>query len=140
MNMFKKVAAKTVEEYIAAAPPHQKDAIIFLHKFIQKEAPGLKPHFANNMLGYGSFEYKNYKKEVLLWPVVALAYQKHYISVYVCCVVDGEYVAEKHKNELGTVKVGKSCINIKDIKDVNLETLKTVIKVASKNPGFDLKS
>lgn len=134
--MFKPTKAKTVKEYLQALPPERKEPIEFLHAFIQKTAPKLKPNFLYNMLGYGSFPYKNYKKEDIEWPVIALASQKNYISLYVCCVVQGGYLAEKHKKELGKVSVGKSCIRFKKLSDLNLDVLKKVIKEAAKNPGL----
>lgn len=137
MNMFKPTKAKTVKEYMAAVPDERKELVQFLHEFIQKFAPSLKPHFAANMLGYGSFSYKNSKKEPMEWPVIALANQKQHVSLYVCAVVDGKYVAESHKGELGKVKVGKSCISIKKLEDVNLDSLKKVLKIAEKKPGLD---
>ena len=136
MNMFKPIKAKSVQEYIAAVPAERKEIIVFLHDFIQKAAPKLKAHLASNMLGYGTFPYKNYKKEMIEWPVVALANQKNYVSVYVCAVVDGQYLAEKHKKELGKVSVGKSCIRFKKLEDVNLPALKKVIQEAAKHPGL----
>lgn len=134
--MFKAVKAKSVKEYLASVPEDRRKDIEFLHKFIQEAAPSLKPHFAYNMLGYGSFKYKNYKKEVIDWPIISLANQKNYISVYVCAVENGEYLAEKHKSELGRVSVGKSCIRFNKIEKVNLPVLKKVIKMAAKNPGL----
>ncbi len=134
--MFKPVKAKTVAEYLNAVPKERKEAIEFLHAFIQKSVPKLKPHFAYNMLGYGSFPYKNYKKELISWPVVALANQKNYISIYVCAVDKGKYIAEKFKKELGKVSVGKSCIRFKKLEDVNLVALKQVLKLAVKFPGL----
>ena len=134
--MFKSIKAKTVKEYLAAVPAKRKEIIFFLHDFIQKAAPQLKSHFSYNMLGYGSFPYKNYKKEMIKWPIVALANQKNYVSVYVCALVDGQYIAEKYKKELGNVSVGKSCIRFKKLEDVNLPVLKKVIKEAAKNPGL----
>jgi len=136
MNMFKLTKAKTLKEYLVAVPKERKEAMLFLHDFIKKAAPKLKPHFAYNMLGYGSFLYKNYKKEKILWPIVALANQKNYVSVYVCAIVDGQYIAEKYKKELGKVSVGKSCIRFKKLEDVNLSVLKKVIKEAAKKPGL----
>ena len=88
------------------------------------------------MPGYGSFKYRNYKKEIIDWPIIALASQKNYISMYVCAVKDGEYVAEKYKDELGKVSVGKSCIRFKKIEDLNLKTLEKIIKLAAKSPGL----
>lgn len=136
MNMFKPVKAKTIEEYIAQLNPERKEVILFIHDFIRKNAPSLSPHFAANMLGYGSFRYRNYKKEIIDWPVVSLASQKNYVSIYVCAVADGQYLAEKYRDKLGTVDVGKSCIRFRKISDLNLETLADVIRTAEKIPGF----
>ncbi len=134
--MFKAVKATSVEEYLAMVPDERREAVEFLHNFIQKVAPSLKPHFAYNMLGYGNFKCLNYKKELIDWPTVSLANQKNYISFYVCAVENGEYIAEKHKDELGKVSVGKSCIRFKRIADLNLVTLEKVIKMAEKSPGL----
>lgn len=110
--------------------------VAFLHGFIQKSVPKLKAYFATNMIGYGKFKYQNYKKETIDWPVVALANQKQYVSVYVCSVINGEYVAEKYKVELGKVKVGRSCISFKKLEDINLSALARVLKEAQKHPGL----
>ena len=135
--MFKKVKAKTVQEYLASVPKERKELVLFLHDFIKKSAPKLKPHFSYNMLGYGSFSYRNYKHEQIDWPTIALANQKNYISIYVCAVDHGKYIAEMHAKELGKVSVGKSCIRFKKIEDVNLPVLKKVIQLAAKNPGLE---
>jgi hypothetical protein len=136
MNMFKESKAKTVEEYIDSVPEDRKELISFLHDFIQKAAPGLKPHFAANMLGYGSFPYRNYKNEPIEWPTVALANQKNYVSIYVCAVDDDGYIAEKYQKDLGKVSVGKSCIRFNKLEDVDLPTLKKVLQFAEKHPGL----
>jgi len=134
--MFKKVKPTNVKEYLASVPAERKEAIDFLHEFIQKSVPKLKPHFAYNMLGYGSFPYVNYKKEQILWPTIAMANQKNYISIYVCAIDGKEYFAEKFKDDLGKVSVGKSCIRFKKIEDLHLPTLKKVLQLAAKSPGF----
>ncbi|MBP9819160.1 DUF1801 domain-containing protein [Candidatus Woesebacteria bacterium] len=134
--MFAKVNADSVESYISSVVPERKETIKFLHDFIQKTVPSLKPHFAYNMLGYGSFPYTNYKKEKIEWPVIALANQKNYISVYVCAMVDGEYLAESFAKQLGKVSVGKSCIRFKKLDDLKLDVLATVLKKAAQSPGL----
>lgn len=136
MNMFKPAKVNTIEDYIASVPDERKEVITFLHNFIQKAVPKLKPYFATNMIGYGTFPYRNYKKETIEWPVIALANQKQYVSVYVCSVANGKYVAEKYKNELGKVKVGRSCISFKKLEDVKLPVLRKVLQEAAKNPGL----
>ncbi len=136
MNMFKAVKARSPKEYFETLPEERQKPMQFLHNFIQEMAPSLKPNFIYNMPGYGSFKHKNYKKQVIEWPTIALASQKNYISIYVCAVDAGEYIAEKHKAELGKVNVGKSCIRFKKLEDVNLEMLAKVIKLAEKTPGL----
>ncbi len=135
--MFKPTKATTVTEYIASVPADRRATIEELHALIQKTVPKLKPYFSYNMLGYGTFPYKNYKKEDIEWPIIALANQKQYISLYVCAVHDGKYIAEMYAEELGKVSVGKSCIRFKKLDDVNLDALKKVLKLAEKHPGLD---
>jgi len=134
--MFKSTKAKSVETYLAQVPEDRKDLVLLLHKYIKKTVPKLKSHFAYNMLGYGSFPYLNYKKEKIYWPVIALANQKNYISLYVCAVDRGQYIAEKYKKELGKVSVGRSCIRFKKLEDINLAALKKVLQFAAKSPGL----
>ena len=69
-------------------------------------------------------------------PIVALASQKSYISVYVCAVDKGKYLAETHAKDLGKVSVGRSCIRFRKLEDVHLPTLKKVIRAAAKKPGL----
>lgn len=137
--MFKDVKPKTVEEYLASVPDERKEMLHYLHDFIQKVVPKQKVHFATNMIGYGAFPYVKYKKEQIEWPLIALANQKNYVSVYVCALnraKKGEYIAESYADELGKVSVGKSCIRFKKLEDINLKTLKKVLKEAEKNPGL----
>lgn len=135
--MFKPSGENNREDYINALSEDRKEIIFSLDKLIQKTVPSLKPYFANNMLGYGAFEYKNYKKEIIEWPVIALASQKNYISLYVCAVVNGQYLAEKYQSMLGKVSVGKSCIRFKCLDDLNIDTVKKILLEAAKNPGLE---
>ncbi len=136
--MFKAVKAKTVKEYLDLVDKGRRKDIKSLHTLIQKASATYKPWLAYNMLGYGVFKYRNYKKEVVDWPLVALAAQKNYISLYVCAVDDKGYIAEHNKKDLGKVSVGKSCIRFKKLADVNMKGLEKVLKLAAKSPGLVL--
>lgn len=137
--MFKPVKAKNEKEYMESIDEPRKSQIIEIDKLIKKTVPGLKPTFAYNMLGYGMFHYKTKSGREGDWPVIALASQKNYISVYACSVKDGKYIAETNKDRLGKVSVGKSCIRFKRIEDVDLKVLEEILKEAAKNPGFEEK-
>jgi uncharacterized protein YdhG (YjbR/CyaY superfamily) len=136
MNMFKPVRAKSTKEYFEMLPEDRRKTMKFLHAFIRKNAPKLRPNFLYNMPGYGSFPYKNHAKKTLDWPVIALASQKNYISVYICALEGREYIAEKYKNDLGHVSVGRSCIRFKKLEDLDFKTFKKVIQLAVKFPGL----
>lgn len=138
MNMFKSIKPTTISEYLESIPSDRQEIIQILHQFIKDSSPTLTPHFASNMLGYGSFPYRNYKKELINWPIVALANQKNYISIYICALENDQYLAEKYKSGLGQVSVGKSCIRFKRLDQINLPTLKTLIQKAAANPGLTI--
>ena len=140
MNMFQPTKATTVAEYLAAVPAERKVMIKALDDLIRKAVPKLKRHFAYNMLGYGSFLYKSRSGKPMEWPVIALANQKNYVSLYVCSISQGKYLAEQYKKDLGSkVSVGKSCIRFKKIEDIHLPTLKKVLQLAAKSPGLITK-
>jgi len=133
--MFAKNAASLVEEYLSPVPADRRKEIDFLHRFIQKAVPKLIPYFASNMIGYGSFYYLDSKKQKKDWPIIAMANQKNYVTIYVCTLITDKAAAEIYKKELGKLNKSITCIRFKKIEEVNLGTLKTVLKLAEKNPG-----
>ncbi len=132
-----KIEANSFEDYLKKTGDYEAD-LRKLDKLIQKEAPDLKPKMFQNMgggsaLGYGMMPYQSTAmKEPGEWPLVALAAQKNYMALYVCAVIDGQYVAEANKGKLGKVNIGKSCIRFKKFDDLNLETIKEILKDLNK--------
>ena len=135
MNMFAKNAATSVEEYLSLVPDAQKEDMEHLHAFIQKAVPKLKPYFATNMIGYGTFYFLDGKKQKKDWPIISLANQKNYISIYVCALINDKSAVQKYLIELGKSTKGIGCIRFNKIEEIDLNTLKIVLKLAEKNPG-----
>jgi len=133
--MFAKNAATSIEEYLTLVPEERKGIFEFLHSFIQKTVPKLKPYYASNMIGYGSFFYLDSKKQKKDWPIIALANQKNYLTVYVCALIKDKEAVENYKKELGKLTTSLSCIRFKELDEINLDTLATVLKLAEKYPG-----
>jgi hypothetical protein len=122
----------TREEYFKAAG-EREPIIRDLDALVQKAAPSFKPIIFGGMtgkwLGYGMRPYQTKSmKEPSEWPIIAIANQKNYISLYVMSVENGEYVAEKYQKTLGKVSVGKSCIRFKKFEDLNVPALTDLIK------------
>jgi len=134
--MFKTTAAKTPEEYVDLITEPRKSEIKKLDAFIRKTVPKLKPFIINGMIGYGSFHYKSKSGIEGDWAKILLAAQKNYISVYVCAIDAGQYVAEKYKKDFPKANIGKSCIRFKKTEDIDLEMLKKVLLEGEKH-GFD---
>lgn len=127
-----KTEAKTREKYFAQVGEREA-ALRELDELIQKTAPSLKPKISGGitgkMLGYGSQKYKpKSAKTEAEWPVLMMALQKNYISIYACAVIEGKYIAEMYEKKLGKVSCGKSCIRFKKPEDLNKEGLKEMLK------------
>lgn len=125
---LKPTGAQTVEDYLAQIDEPRRSDVEKLHTLISKAVPKLKPGVQGAMIGYGTYHYKYATGREGDAPVIALASNKQYISVYVCGVKDGEYVAERRKSELPKASIGKSCIRFKRVEDIDAKALVSIIK------------
>ncbi len=128
--MAVEIQAGSREEYFAAAGDREPE-LRELDAFIREHAPDLPPVLSQTMgavLGYGEQPYQTKSmKEPIDWPVVALAAQKRHISLYLCALEDGQYVAEKHASELGNVSCGKSCVRFTKADKINRDALAKIL-------------
>lgn len=135
MNMFKPTSAQTPEEYIEALEQPRRQEVEKIHKLIQQTLPSQKPHILSGMIGYGTYHYRYASGREGDWSLIALASQKNYISLYICSVENGEYIAESYKKALPKASIGKSCIRFKRLEDVDTNVLIEIIKKAEKAGG-----
>jgi hypothetical protein len=130
-----KVSASNEEELFQASGVYEP-VLRELDKIIRKNAPNLKPEFMDSgsmtMLGYGITPYTYASGKTGEWPLIALAPQKNYASLYICALKEGEYYAEANKDRLGKVSCGRSCIRFKRPEDINLETVAEIVTDVSR--------
>jgi hypothetical protein len=124
-----------VEEWFAAAGP-RADELRRVDALVRQAAPGLDRQLvaagAGRMLGYGLLPYRPRSATgTTLWPLVALAAQKRHLSLYVCAVVDGEYLPEARAGRLGKVSCGKSCIRFTALDRVDAGELAALVRDAA---------
>jgi uncharacterized protein YdhG (YjbR/CyaY superfamily) len=124
--MNKPAKAATVAEYIAQIEEPRRSAIKAIHAMITKAVPKLKPSIQYGMIGYGTYHYKYDSGREGDAPIVALASQKGYISVYGC----GSQ-SESFKHELPKANCGKGCIRFKKFEDVDLKALEKIVKAGA---------
>jgi hypothetical protein len=128
------VPGEDIEAWFAAAGPRE-DELRRVDALVQESAPGIDRQLvavgAGQMLGYGLMPYRpRSAKETTSWPLIALAAQKRHLSLYVCAVVDGGYLAEDRAERLGKVSCGKSCIRFTSLDRIDTDELAALLRDA----------
>ncbi|SEP06481.1 DUF1801 domain-containing protein [Trujillonella endophytica] len=123
-----------IEAWFAAAGVREAE-LRAVDALVTAAVPGIDRELvaagSGQMLGYGLMPYKPRSAKVATtWPVVALAAQKRHLSLYVCAVVDGEYIAEARAERLGRVSCGKSCIRFASLDRVDAAELSALVRDA----------
>ncbi|TQD36993.1 DUF1801 domain-containing protein [Haloflavibacter putidus] len=117
-----------VEDFIntfANTQQKRKDAFELLK--MMKDFTGYEPKmWGPSIIGFGHYHYKSKKSaQEGDWPLVGFSPRKAAISLYVYSGCPGQ---EDLLKELGKFKMGKSCIYVKKLSDINQETLKKIMK------------
>jgi Domain of unknown function (DU1801) len=123
-----------IDEWFAAAGPREEE-LRRADALVVAAAPGidrqLVPVGSGRMLGYGLMPYRpRSARETTTVPLIALAAQKRHLSLYVCAVVDGEYLPETRAERLGRVSCGKSCIRFTSLEKVDRAELSALLRDA----------
>ena len=110
---------EALENYFASVPADRKPVVDKLHQLII----GLYPEATIDI----SYKMPTYRVGDR-W--VALANQKHYVSLYTC----GHHHIAEFKQKHPEIKTGKGCINFKPGNELPVEDLKAVVTHAITNP------
>ena len=95
---------------------------------IMQDFTGYEPKmWGPSIIGFGQYHYKSEKsRQEGDWPLVGFSPRKAAISLYVYSGCSGQ---DELLKELGKFKMGKGCIYVKKLSDINLETLKKMMKL-----------
>lgn len=123
----KQTDADVVEFINSFANTEQKrqDSFVLL-KFIQ-DITGFEPKmWGPTMIGFGSYHYKSDRsRQEGDWPLVGFSPRKAAISLYVYTgMPEHEYLLK----DLGKFTMGKACIYVKKLSDINLDVLESIMK------------
>lgn len=127
----------TPKQYIASLTEPRKSDIAELDRLIRKTVPKLKPHICAGILGYGPFRFRYPSGREGEWFRIGVASNKSYISLYACAADDRGYVAERYRERLPKANIGKSCVRFKRLADVDLATLRALIRETART-GFGI--
>jgi hypothetical protein len=83
------------------------------------------------MLGYGPFHYKYASGREGDTALVGIANNKQYISLYVIAANEEEgYIAGSYQDRLPKASIGKGCVRIKRLSDVDLDVVAELLRHA----------
>lgn len=117
-----------VHEFINTfANTEQKRADSFELLKLMQDFTGFEPKmWGPTIIGFGVYHYKSERsRQEGDWPLVGFSPRKDAISLYVYTgIPEHEHLLEG----LGKFKMGKACIYIKKLSDINTAVLKTLMK------------
>ena len=91
-----------------------------------KDFTGYEPKmWGPSIVGFGQYHYKSDKsKQEGDWPLIGFSPRKAAISLYVYSGCAGQ---EELLQNLGKFKMGKGCIYVKKLEDIDVEILKKLM-------------
>jgi hypothetical protein len=117
-----------VTEFINTfADSEQKRLDSFALLKLMQDFTGFEPKmWGGSIIGYGSYHYKSERSsQEGDWPLVGFSPRKAAISLY---VFTGAKEHEYLLKDLGKYKIGKACIYVKKLSDINQDVLKKIMK------------
>ncbi|MFB5944778.1 DUF1801 domain-containing protein [Albibacterium profundi] len=123
----KQTQADVFEFINSFANTEQKKEDSFELVKLMQAVTGFEPKmWGPSIIGFGVYHYKSERsRQEGDWPLVGFSPRKSAISLY---VYSGGSEQENLLKELGKFKMGKSCIYIKKLDDINQDVLKKLIK------------
>lgn|SRR5690606_32077354 len=116
-----------VHEFIHSfANTEQKKKDSFELLKLMQDVTGYEPKmWGPSIIGFGKYHYKSERsRQEGDWPLVGFSPRKAAISLYVHCGCEGQ---DELLERLGKYKMGKSCIYVKKLSDINPEVLKQMM-------------
>lgn len=113
-----------VSLFLDSITPEQKQEDCKKLDQIMQEISGESPVMWGNMVGYGQYHYKYETGREGDMFLIGFAPRSRNISIYAACYDDG---LDAKKEKLGKVKLGKSCIYVNRLEDIDLELLKEIL-------------
>ena len=83
------------------------------------------------MIGYGKFRYSIKSGKTTSWPVVGVALQRNYISVYLSITKDGTPIAQSYAGRLGELRMGRNNFSFEKFENLKIKALSSLLAEAA---------
>ena len=116
----------SVEDYLNAVEHPGKRADSYAILELMREVTGEEPAmWGTSIVGFGSYTTKYASGRTGEWPLTGFAPRKQNLTLYIMTGFD-QYEALLEK--LGKHKTGKSCLYVNKLADVDLDTLRELVR------------
>jgi len=116
----------SVEQFLNSVEPEGKRVDSFALLELMREVTGEEPAmWGPSIVGFGSYHYKYASGREGEWMVVGFSPRKRNLTLY---IMDGFHGYQSLLQKLGKYSTGKSCLYINKLADVDLSTLRELIK------------
>ena len=120
--------AQSLEDFIAGQPEARRDDCRALDALMRR-VTGEDAVMWGNIVGYGRYAYTRSDGKACEWPVVGFSPRKQALTVYVMSGFDG---FEDRRARLGKHAIGKSCLYIKRLSDIDMGALEHIVQASVK--------
>jgi hypothetical protein len=121
---------QSVDSFISKIPDPQKREDCFTIAKLMKEATRIEPRmWGSSIVGFGTSHYKYASGREGDWPLIGFSPRKQNLTLYIMSGFDSH---TKLLEKLGKHSVGGSCLYIKRLADIDVPTLKKLIRESVK--------
>lgn len=120
-----------VHEFISSfADTEQKKKDSFELLKMMQDFTGYEPKmWGASIIGFGKYHYKSERsRQEGDWPLVGFSPRKTALTLYVNSGCENQKDQQELLDNLGKFKMGKSCIYVKKLSDIDQEVLKKIMK------------
>jgi len=133
-----KVQANTLDEYFNADPARKSD-LEALDALIRETAPKLERWFyagasdgkhgmRMSLIGYGAFQYEVKSGERVEWPIIGMALQKNYLTLYTSVFKDDTPIVDQYIGRLRELKAGINNFSFVTFDQLDRDAVAALIK------------
>jgi len=120
----------SVEDFLAAYPEETRKDCYEIMKMMKQAAKAEPKMWGASIVGFGSYHYKSERsRQEGDWPLTGFSPRKQNLTIYIMTGFD-RYGGLLRK--LGKHSLGKGCLYIKRLSDVNKKVLKELISESVK--------
>ena len=121
-----KKTAASVKDFLNRVPEERKRKDSFALLKLMQEITGAKPAmWGPSIVGFGSYHYKYASGREADWPLAGFSPRKQNLTLYIMAGFDGY---GELLGKLGKHKTGKACLYLNKLEDVDLSTLKELVR------------